>query len=283
VSLDQLVEFFRNPCRYLLRRRLGVALSRAVDELQDNEPFLPDARARSALARRLMPALLQGADDRALQRLAAAGTEMPKGAIGEQQTRRELQALQDFAARVRGASEEPCLPPHTLDLEFELDGETWQFHAAFADLRASGLLRWHYGERRAGDYLEAWLHHLALCADAPTGVTAHTRWLWAVGESRLLPCAQALSRLRELLVLYRRGLCEPLRFFPRAAWQYVQHGRGQARAAWLTTRDRAFGEDADPAYRLALRGIAEPLDADFEAHATDVFGPLLQYLDEAWT
>jgi exodeoxyribonuclease V gamma subunit len=283
VSLDQLVEFFRNPCRYLLRRRMGVALSRAADELQDDEPFLPDARARNALARRLMPAMLQGADDRALQRLARAGTEMPQGAIGEQQMRRELQTLQDFAARVRVASEEPCLPPHALDLDFELDGEAWQLRAGFADLRASGLLRWHYGERRAGDYLEAWLHHLALCADTPVGVMARTRWLRTDGEFHLLPCAMALPRLRELLVLYRRGLCEPLRFFPRAAWQYVQHGRSQAQAAWLTTRDRAFGEDADPAYRLALRGIAEPLDADFEAHATAVFGPLLQHLDEART
>lgn len=62
VSLTQLVEFFRNPCRFLLRRRLGIDLQYDAEELLDEEPFLPDWPGRSALARRLLPVLLQGAD-----------------------------------------------------------------------------------------------------------------------------------------------------------------------------------------------------------------------------
>ena len=101
VSLMQLVEFFRNPCRYLLRRRLGIELPYAADELQDDEPFVPDGRARAALARRLLPPLRQGIDEATAWRLARAGTEMPAGCFGEAQLQWELEALQGFAQRLR--------------------------------------------------------------------------------------------------------------------------------------------------------------------------------------
>jgi exodeoxyribonuclease V gamma subunit len=42
----------------------------------------------------------------------------------------------------------------------------------------------------------------------------------------------------------------------------------------------AFGENADPAYRLALRGVAEPLDARFIELATRVLLPLRQHVTD---
>ena len=90
-----------------------------------------------------------------------------------------------------------------------------------------------------------------------------------------------MTHLRNLLGLYRQGLCEPLHFYPRSAWQQVLHGRSQALGAWLSTPERAFGEAVDPAYRLALRGIDEPLDAAFETLASAVFGPLREQLQDS--
>jgi len=281
VALQQLQEFFRNPCRALLRRRLGLELAREADELQDDEPFLADARAGRALAQRLLPLLLDGAAPATLPALARAGTELPEGALGEAQLQQQLQALQDFAARLREALAEATLPPQTLALDVELQGECWQLHAAFADLRASGLLRWRFGSAHAGDYLDAWLQHLALCAAAPAGVALRTRWYHADGEFGFSPCADAAARLAELLALYRRGLSEPLHFYPRTAWQYLDHGLAAAHRAWRASEHNRFADEADPAYRLALRGVAEPLDAEFEALAAAVLGPLREHLQEA--
>jgi exodeoxyribonuclease V gamma subunit len=61
----------------------------------------------------------------------------------------------------------------------------------------------------------------------------------------------------------------------------VLHGRSQALGAWLSTPERAFGEAVDPAYRLALRGIDEPLDAAFETLASAVFSPLREHLQDS--
>ena len=48
--------------------------------------------------------------------------------------------------------------------------------------------------------------------------------------------------------------------------------------------ERPFGEDADAAYRLALRGLADPIDtpvgfAEFRACAHAVFDPLRKCLE----
>jgi exodeoxyribonuclease V gamma subunit len=277
LRLEQLVEFFRNPCRYLLRRRLGLELVRAADELQDDEPFLPDGPARRALAERLLPPLLAGADAAAVQRLAHAGRELPPGALGRHALEHELAELTAFAQRVAAHRAAPCLPPHPLQLSFDLDGERWQLLGGLADLRADGLLRWRCDALRPADRLEAWITHLALCAAPPPGVQAQTRWL-SLDTSLLLQApAQPGALLLELLRLYRRGLCEPLPFFPKSAWAFVDEDGSMAAAAraWTPTRDRPFAEGADPAYRLALRGLGDPLAGDFADLAQRVYGPLI--------
>ena len=281
VALPQLQEFFRNPSRMLLRRRLGLELAPEAEELQDDEPLLPDRHARRGLSRRLLPLLLDGVDAATLPALARAGSEWPDGGLGDAELQSALQSLQQFAARLRDALAEPVLPPQALTLQAELQGEAWQLQAHFADLRASGLLRWRDAPAGPADYLDAWLQHLALCAAAPAGVALRTRWLASDGEFTFTACNDAAARLRELLALYRSGLARPLHFFVRSAWQYVDTGLRAARSAWHPTLYQPFAEGADPAYRLALRGVDDPLDAGFVALADAVLGPLREHLQDA--
>ncbi len=285
VSLERLLQFFRNPCRFVLRQRLGLELARSADELQDDEPFLPDVPGRSALAERLLPALLAGADIDAARALALAGTEMPAGAFGRGLLERELASLHAFAAQVRELTREPTLAPHAVDITLATESGPWHVHAGFADLRPSGLLRYRYDEPRATDYLAAWLQHVLLCAAPPPGVALHTIWQARDLRFGLRPCANPLETLRGLLVLYDRGLREPLAFFPKSAWAFVTHDGSLYAAAstWRSTRDRPWGEDADAAYRLALRGRPDPMGEGFAAFADcahAVFDPLRLCLDE---
>jgi len=78
-----------------------------------------------------------------------------------------------------------------------------------------------------------------------------------------------------LLAWYRLGQTRPLHFYPKSAWAYVEGGLriSEARKKW----DSAMfaGENEDPHYQLALRGVADPLDAEFEQVAQDVFGLLI--------
>ncbi len=283
VTLAQLVEFFRNPCRYLLRHRLHIDLPRDPEELVDDEPFVPDRRDRAALARRLLPRLLAGDDAGQVRRLAEAGVELAAGALGAQVLDAELAEMTAFAARVRAATAAPCVPPHQTTIEMRLDGAPWRLRAGFADLRASGLVRWRFDELRAGDALESWLHHLVLCAEPPSGVASSSQWI-AIGARHAWRTPERPREILDtLLRIYRDGLSRPVHFFPRSAWAYASNSQSlsQARARWRGREGVSVGESADAGYRLALRGQPDPIDgAEFAALAQAVFGPLLEHLDE---
>ncbi len=282
LSPGQLHEFFRNPCRSLLRRRLGLDLGWAEEALQDEEAFLPDTRARTALAQRLLPLLLAGASAVDLQALAQAGHELPPGALGQQLLGQELDALTRFATELSVLQATPAWPPQPLQLQWTSDTLTWHLQGAFTDLRPSGQLRWRYAPLRAADRLSAWIAHLLLCAQPPAGVQPHTVCL--ASDQRLqftpLPPARAHALLGELVALRHSGLQTPLHFFPRASWAFVDAGGSleAAQKAWQVSARTPHGESADPAYRLALRGCDNPLDARFEQLAWQVCGPLHEML-----
>lgn len=282
VTLDQLIGFFRNPCRYLLRQRLGIVLAQGEEELLDDEPFLPDWPGRTAFAERLLPLYLGGRNRPEIRALALAGTEYPPGHMGQLLLERELDMIGEFAQGLLRETQAVCLPSRHGSIEFELDGQAWRLSGAFGDLRPAGLIRHRYDDARAADYLSGWLSHLFLNATRPAGVRPRTIWHSRDGRYVIEPCEPARDHLRALLALYRKGLRQPLHFFPKSAWTFVAKGGNSsaARNTWHSTRERPFGEDRDPAYRLALRGQEDPLDPDFEACARTVFGPLLEYLDD---
>jgi exodeoxyribonuclease V gamma subunit len=53
-----------------------------------------------------------------------------------------------------------------------------------------------------------------------------------------------------------------------------------ARNKWINWRNPAFGESHYPPYRLALRGVADPLDERFMALASRVLGPLYLHVQD---
>jgi exodeoxyribonuclease V gamma subunit len=289
VPVDRLARFFRNPSRFLLEQRLGIALRRPEEELSDDEPWRPELSGRSPLVDMLLPAFLAGANLADARRLALAGAEVPDGAFGRHALERELQALQAFAQGVREFTAQPALAPHAAAVEVVVDGATWRVHGGFADLRARGLLQARYAKVRPATYLDAWLEHLLLCATAPAGVAPETTGIGrAGGESRagryrLRACADPRAVLAGLVGLYTRGLREPLAFFPASSWELVDKGLDLGRAAQVfrpqaSAPAAAWAEGNDAGVRLALRGRPDPFGpagaSELVACARAVFDPL---------
>ena len=281
VSLERLARFFRNPCRYLLKERLGIVLPQGEEELDDHEPLVPGWKERSALAARLLPALLEGRPPEVIARLAPAGGEYPAGSFGEHLLDAELECLGAFAEAVRQASAAPLLPPVHATVPLTVDGAEWRVDGGFGDLRTTGRVRHCYDDTRPTEYLQGWIEHVFLCASAPAGVTPCTVWQSRNGRYVLAPVAEATVMLERLVGLYAAGLRAPLHFYPRTSWLYATTGSlGKAAAAWHTTPYYSFGEDRDVAYRIALRGVADPLDDAFQGCANAVYEPMLAVLSD---
>ena len=272
---------FSYPSAYLLRARLGIELAEREEELSDDEPFLPDSPSRKALAARLLKPALEGASDAELLVLAQAGNEFPCGPLGRAALVDEIGMLQRFARGLRDDRATESVAHHA-SLPFGIDGEDWQLQGSLEDLYTGGLARYRYDDVRSTDYLAGWIDHLFLCATAPAGVARTTRWHSRDGVYVLGPYDAAKERLAELMTLYREGLHRPLHFFPRSAWAYVTRKRdvNAARNKWFSWRNPVWGESQFSAYRLALRGIEDPIDDWFEKLANDVLAPLYGHVED---
>jgi exodeoxyribonuclease V gamma subunit len=286
VSLDRFIEFFSNPARFLLRHRLGIQLTDDDTDLLDEEPFGFDPLTRYQLAERLLPRALTGMDANALARLALSGSELPSGALGTIEAIDEAEALYSFAQPIRRVLSQAPLNPITETFEFDLDGEIWTLQGTISDLRPDGLVRWSYRTARAQDYLSGWITHLFLCAcnRAPDLSLSpnETRWYSRDGDYRLRTVTNPKRALARLIALYRVGLSRPLHFYPRSSWALATTGKtNEALKKWQCTRNQPFGESADQAYQLALRGVNNPLDLQFAELAKEIFQPILDHLDDS--
>ena len=282
VSLDDLLRFFRNPCRYLLQRRLQVTLAEAGEELADEELFLPAWDSPGRLADQLRQSLkADSVDPETLRAVARACGAYPSGFLGERLLEQELGQLTQFTERLREARQGVVLAPVSGHLNFDIKGEAWRLTGEMTELRSGGLVCWRYDELRPNDRLAGWIQHLFLNALAPAGVDPVTHWIARTGGYQLPPLADAPDRLSALVKLYREGQTRPLPFFPKSAWAYAE-AEAEAGKALKAARKKwevgysGYGESTGSAYALALRGVADPLDTKFERCARAVFLPFME-------
>ena len=133
--------------------------------------------------------------------------------------------------------------------------------------------------------LRAWCAHLLLNTDS--GAPSHeTHLVDAIGVIRFPEQEDAVETLGGLIKVYREGLCRPVAFFPRSAWDYVSATKNplaKAQRTWMGSEYAAAArESADPFFALAFRDRLETaLDDEFEGLAAQVFGTPARLVKEA--
>jgi len=165
-------------------------------------------------------------------------------------------------------------------LSIDVEGETWQLNADLAELRSGGLVFYRCDDLRDYDYLNAWVRHLVLCVCRPGGVLLQTRHVAFDGDLIFGDIAggQAATHLGKLLALYRNGLFEPLPFFRKSAWKFVQKDMNAAKSKWSGGFNAGGkAESSDPWHALAWRGLEadDVLNERFKEIAHCVFAPIL--------
>ena len=106
------------------------------------------------------------------------------------------------------------------------------------------------------------------------------------------PVPESKALLEDLLSLLRRGLEEPIHFFPDSSYEYAEHklnksGSDQSALAKAGLKWRGGDspkkftkvESDDPYYDLCFRRM-NPLDEEFKKIALKVFEPILAYSKE---
>ena len=279
VEAATLAEFFCNPAKALLTRRLGLRFEEADKALEEVEPFIVDGLSGYLISEELVDWGLNGKGLIDPQKLMNAAGRLPSGESGTMKFR-ELQAgAQAFLEQLKPYLGGGYLEPMQVDLnigEFRVRGEVRK-------LTANGLLHYRCSGIKAKDRLRLWIQHLLLSATLPDD---KYKQAVLVGHDEVLefPAEKdAPAMLAELLELYWKGLCQPLKFFPKTSFAYAEAVRKQAKDPMLAARTswegvsyrNIKGEGEDDYYDLCFRNT-EPLDEEFQQTALRIFNPLLR-------
>jgi exodeoxyribonuclease V gamma subunit len=224
---------------------------------------------------------LDGSDPMELFEVFRAAGDLPHGRVGDYLFARLSADVDEFAARVRDLL--PPGAPEPLDVAHEIGG----FHLTgrLTGLSVQGCVQMRYAGIKTKDFLTIWLQHLLLCLAAPRvpdrrSLLIGKGQVWALG-----PVAGAGKILEALLGVYRRGLLEPLPFFPESSRAFFekladqagdeQQALAAARRHWLGS-NYAPGESENLYHRLCF-GDRDPLEEDFKRLAVAVFQPLFEH------
>ena len=281
VSLEGLSAFFSSPVRFLVQNRLGIRLEKEAALLDESEPFALDPLSAYRLGQGMLRHRLAGSDPMELREVFRAAGDLPHGRVGDYLFARLSADVDEFAARVKELL--PPGAPEPVDVAHAIGG--FNVTGRLAGLSVQGCVRMRYAGIKAKDFLAIWLQHLLLCLDAP-GVPDRRSLLIGKGQAWSFgPVPGAATILEDLLGVYRRGLQEPLPFFPecsRVFFERLADPSGDepqaltaARRHWLGS-DYAPGESENAYHRLCF-GDRDPLQDDFKRLAVAVFQPLFEH------
>ena len=281
VRLDELVDFFKNPARALLRRRLEIDLDEYAEDIPDREPRDLVGLAEWRVGQLLVNRALDGENPREAWAAIRAEGVLPTGTPGRcsfEDLVPQVEALVALGrAHVQGDELEP------LDVAFDLGSS--RVEGRLHQVWPTTWLTVQFAHVKAKNQLAAWLTHLVLHSlpglDRGRRTVLVGRAQGGQGESfvfRPLEPGVARERLAELLDLYWLGQRVPLAMFPDASAAYARHLKGKegearegARASALRRArdcyspvrgDRQHGENQDPYVQL-LFGDRDPLDPSF--------------------
>ncbi len=291
VTLADLLAFYRNPARELLRR-LDVATPYDADEVRDAIPIDLDSLETWSVGDRIISEMLAGADPQACVDAELNRGSLPPGDLAPDKLADILRVAQEVLNASAGLrAGEPASVEVLLDL-----GGGRRLVGSVPGVYGDTVVRLTYSSLRAKPALGLWLDLLAAQASSPDRVlTGHAFGKGnrnQRGQAQVGPVDAEFARthLRRLVEIRDRGLTElaPLPLATGRAWAIGQTSSArkaawQAGDAWRTTESSPVpGDDQDVAF-VRLLGAHAPLDAlaDLGSIATAVWSPLLPY-ERGW-
>lgn len=280
LELRELVEFWGNPSRYFVRRRLGLTLRKADDCLSESEPFELNNLEKYLIRQELLEEELETG-----QLLPPAVFQergiLPPGVIGQielrsmrTQVRKLTKVIQSYIGQ--GRKDDP------IDVHLEL--EAFSLSGKVNSLYGGRCVHFRTAKLNPKDQLRAWIEHLALSARREGGEPQTV----LIGKDALVtfgPVPSAQAELQTLCELFWQGLLLPLRFFPMSAMAFAEAevtGEGnpdsKARAKWYGAwRDGKAEGEKDDLFISRCFDMPNPLDDRFRELARTVFKPMFQH------
>jgi exodeoxyribonuclease V gamma subunit len=266
VNLDDLVNFFIHPVRYLFRRQAGFTLSERP-AFTDDIPIQPDALQTWALGRRYLDLRLSGHSTGQINAVLWRSGAIPPAKLGDTL----LKKINDDARLVLDRI--PALDdPLAHDFSVEVDGST-----LFGQVLTRGdtLLTTEFSKLQPKHRLAAWVRLLALSAGVAGDWQAMTVTKSGVGLFAAPGQEQARLLLTELVTIYRYGASHPIPAPPRINeyWSMLcRMGQDPTQPRHSYTLQKRWEWETDPHWEtfFSYPGLLDlPVPDDFPLRSPD--------------
>ncbi|MCF7792163.1 MAG: exodeoxyribonuclease V subunit gamma [Victivallales bacterium] len=255
VSVDDLVSFFTNPSKYLLKTRLDIDLEvRLNEELEDKEIIELNNLEKYKLNQDLLSILDRGIelnDKENLSYLKSKGV-VPPGKWGELAIEELIINTNKFKEILTEFLKEKNDEMFTDKLTVELgDIPTANVSMEFSDLYKNGQIFYRLGSERIADLIRIWIYHVTLCASNYSNEKLSYFITWdkknAEMQKTVFPVLgkdAAVELLKKMLEAYYTGLKRPLPFFPESSFEFTKEyiKMGDEEKAYNKALDR-WGKD----------------------------------------
>jgi exodeoxyribonuclease V gamma subunit len=192
-----------------------------------------------------------------------------------------LDKLATFAKGIYNKWQAPTIGSINKKITFTLEEEEWSLSGTINDARENGLLSYRFSkmENSSRYILSLWIRHLFFSACAHPDAQNQTECWFRDGRIIFSPCSpdEAISHLTDLMTLFRKGLAEPLRFYPNSSLAYVTSNENISKAysKWDSSPHVQRKGEKDNKYNaLATRGLSDILDDEFTKNAKKIFEPM---------
>jgi exodeoxyribonuclease V gamma subunit len=282
ISLNELINFFMNPSKFLLTKRLNIyAETNDAEELEEREIFKLDKLQEYLIKQELLEASLAGKNPGALFETIKASGKLPLGCAGQTAFEKLESQAKLLAETVRPECSDK--KPETTLFEIELD--KFSIQATLKELCSKGQIIYRCANINPKDRLRAWLKHLSLnCAEK---VEAPKRTVLIGQDKKIifqeLQAEEARDILNMLLAYYETGFERALKFFPKSSLTFAEKilgGKNETQAlseaakAWLPGYMQKWQSESEDFF-IKTCFPEFPADKKFGETALDIFGPIL--------
>jgi exodeoxyribonuclease V gamma subunit len=284
LDIKEFSDFFSNPAKFLLEKRLGIYLPETADVLDERENFNLGHLEKYVLDQEMVLHRLSGSDLKDLFPVKKASGQLPHGNVGEFVYNEMSLDAEGFVRKIEDHLTGKRLDDHTVDMklgEFTLCGR-------LTDIYEPGLIQIRYVISKPKYLIKTWIHHVILCVLIKGKSPVKSFLLCKDAAWEFAPVSNSPDILNDLLKLFWKGMSEPLHFFPESSFEYARQlllkhqtkpaALNAAKNKW-TGNDFSRGESQDPYFERCF-GKADPFDDEFEKSSEQVFAPLLDHCRE---
>jgi exodeoxyribonuclease V gamma subunit len=286
IDVEEFKSFFRNPSKFLLKKRLGINLDEEVSVLIDKEPFDLKGLDRYIVEKDLLEGCLKEKDANEIFAKIKAKGIIPHDPTGRCILEKSSTEISFFAKSLKKYISHQ--QEKTIDLELKLMDCT--ITGILENIFGNTCICYRYAKIKATDMLNAWINHLILHLVDVDNPRTVLMGIDRGQETRVMvylfaPVSSPEEILESLVEIFKTGIRRPIPFFPESSLEFAKLMKKNDENDVINRikhrfygDEYRFGEGQDPYYDLCFGGL-DPFDEEFKRLSKSIFEPLLKHLN----